>query len=141
MTAAIPLNAEQQRRYDAGSEIYKSMCVGCHQPDGTGKEKLAPSLVGSRYVTAPDPGAATRVLLAGKEGTLGLMPPLGSALTDEQIASVLTYIRREWAHTAAPVEPEDVLEIRGLTKTRTRPWTDPELQAIRGRGGAGRGVQ
>ena len=36
---------------------------------------------------------------------------------------------------------DDVLEIRGMTKTRTRPWTDAELQTIRGRGGAGRGVQ
>ena len=141
VTAAVPLNAEQQRRYDAGSDIYKSLCVGCHQPDGLGKEKIAPSLVNSRYVTAPDAGAAARVLLAGKEGTIGLMPPLGSALNDEQIASVLTYIRREWAHTGSPVEAEDVLEIRGMTKTRTRPWTDTELQAIRGRGGAGRGVQ
>jgi mono/diheme cytochrome c family protein/glucose/arabinose dehydrogenase len=141
--AAVPLNAEQQRRYDAGSDIYKSICVGCHQPDGRGKEKIAPSLVDSRYVTAPDAGAATRVLLAGKEGTIGLMPPLGSALNDEQIASVLTYIRREWAHTGSPVAPDDVTEVRGLTKTRTRPWTDPELATVGrgGRGGAGRGAQ
>lgn len=143
VTAAVPLTSEQQRRYDAGSDIYKSICVGCHQPDGRGKEKIAPSLVDSRYVTAPDAGAATRVLLAGKEGTIGLMPPLGSALNDEQIASVLTYIRREWAHTGSPVAPDDVVEIRGLTKTRTRPWTDPELQTVGrgGRGGAGRGAQ
>ncbi|MEN3339094.1 MAG: hypothetical protein V7647_2770, partial [Acidobacteriota bacterium] len=143
VAALVPLTAEQQRRYDAGSDIYKSVCVGCHQPDGKGKEKIAASLLDSRYVTGPDPGAAIRVLLAGKEGTIGLMPPLGSALNDEQIASVLTYIRREWGHTASPVSPDDVQEIRGLTQTRTRPWTDPELQAAGrgGRGGAGRGGQ
>ena len=143
VTAAVPLTAEQQRRYDAGADLYKSICVGCHQPDGKGKEKIAASLLDSRYVTGPDAGAATRVLLAGKEGTIGLMPPLGSALNDEQIASVLTYIRREWGHTASPVAPDDVTEIRGLTKTRTRPWTDEELQAAGrgGRGGAGRGGQ
>ena len=61
------------------------------------------------------------------------MPPLGGALNDEQIASVLTYIRREWGHTAPPVAPEDVLEIRGLTKTRTKPWTDAELATGTGR--------
>jgi hypothetical protein len=46
-----------------------------------------------------------------------------------------------WGHTAAPVAPEDVQEIRGLTKTRTKPWTDAELQQGRGRGAApaGRG--
>ena len=66
------------------------------------------------------------------------MPPLGGALNDEQIASVLTYIRREWGNTGTPVAAEDVREVRGLTKTRTRPWTDAEL-APAGRGGRGRG--
>ena len=28
------------------------------------------------------------------------MPPVGSALNDEQIAAVLTYVRREWGQTA-----------------------------------------
>jgi hypothetical protein len=69
------------------------------------------------------------------------MPPLGAALNDEQIASVLTYVRREWGNTAAPVAPDDVAETRGLTKTRTRPWTDAELPTG-GRGGrGGRGGQ
>jgi len=41
------------------------------------------------------------------------------------------------------VAPEDVQEIRGLTKTRTKPWTDAELQQGRGGRGAaaGRGGQ
>jgi mono/diheme cytochrome c family protein len=134
---AVPLRPEQQQRFDAGADLYKGICIGCHQADGRGKDKIAPSLVDSQYVTGLDAGVSARILLAGKEGAIGLMPPLGGSLTDDQIASVLTYIRREWGHTASPVEPEDVREIRGLTKTRTRPWTDPELQAVRG--GPGRG--
>ncbi|MDP9322506.1 MAG: c-type cytochrome [Acidobacteriota bacterium] len=137
---AVPLTPEQQHRFDEGADLYKSICIGCHQADGRGKDKIAPSLVDSRYVTGFDAGVPTRILLAGKEGAIGLMPPLGGSLTDDQIASVLTYVRREWGHTAPPVEPEDVREIRGLTKARTRPWTDPELQGGRGgRGGPGRG--
>jgi mono/diheme cytochrome c family protein/glucose/arabinose dehydrogenase len=131
------LTPVEEKRFAAGGEVYKNICVGCHQPDGRGKEKMAPPLVESRYATG-DPGAAARILLAGKEGPTGLMPPLGGALNDEQIASVLTYIRREWGNTGSPVSPEDVTEIRGLTKTRTRPWTDAELTAA-GRGGRGRG--
>ncbi len=146
VNTAPPLTAEQQKRFDAGAEIYKGICIGCHQADGRGKEKLAPSLVDSAYVKGASATIPIRILLSGKEGAIGLMPPLGGALSDEQIASVLTYIRREWGHTASPVEPEDVLEIRGLTKTRTKPWTDEEL--TQGRGGragapapAGRGGQ
>ena len=84
---------------------------------------------------APEASAATRIQLGGKEGQIGLMPPLAGALNDDQIASLLTYVRREWGHTASPVAPDDVREIRGLTKTRTRPWTDAELTLGRGRGG------
>jgi mono/diheme cytochrome c family protein/glucose/arabinose dehydrogenase len=138
VVTAAPLTAEEQKQFAAGSEVYKSVCLGCHQPDGRGKEKIAPSLVESRYTSGSDGGAATRILLAGKEGPIGLMPPLGGALSDEQIASVLTYVRREWGNTGAPVSVEDVREVRGLTKTRTRPWTDAELTpAGRGRGGRG----
>ena len=100
---------------------------------------MAPTLVGSRYVVSQDGGNAARILLGGKEGPVGLMPPLASALNDDQIAAVLTYIRREWGHTAPAIAPGDVKEIRGLTKTRTRPWTDAELpQGRGGRAGGGR---
>jgi mono/diheme cytochrome c family protein len=141
VVTAVPLTPEQQARFDAGSEVYKNMCVGCHQADGRGREKLAPSLVDSAFVKAPDAGATMRILLAGKEGSIGLMPPLGGGLTDDQIAAVLTYIRRDWGHTGSAVAPDDVKEVRGLTKTRTKPWTDAELQVGRGGRGPGRGGQ
>jgi hypothetical protein len=84
---------------------------------------------------------AQRIVLGGKEGDIGLMPPLAGTLNDQQIAAVLTYIRREWGHTASPVSPADVTETRGLTSTRTTPWTNQELLAgRRGGGGGGRGA-
>jgi mono/diheme cytochrome c family protein len=136
---APPLTGAEQERFANGSELYKNICIGCHQADGRGREKMAPSLVDSKYVTSTDAGNAARILLGGKEGPIGLMPPLASALGDEQIAAVLTYIRREWGHTASPVAPDEVKEIRGLTKTRRRPWTDAELP--QGRGGRAGGAQ
>jgi mono/diheme cytochrome c family protein len=60
------------------------------------------------------------------------MPPIGAAITDEQIASVLTYIRREWGHEATPVDPAAVKAVRAVTADRTRPWTDDELKALTG---------
>jgi len=136
VVTAAPLTPEQQKRFDAGAEIYKNICMGCHQDDGRGKEKLGANLVDSAFVNAPDPTASIRILVGGKEGTIGLMPPLGPALSDEQIAAALTYVRRAWGHTAAPVDPLNVMEVRGLTKGRTKPWTDQDLQtAGRGRGG------
>jgi mono/diheme cytochrome c family protein/glucose/arabinose dehydrogenase len=131
-----PLTAEEQKRFAAGAEIYKNLCIACHQPTGLGLEKVAPALVGSPLLVGNE-GAPIRIILGGKEGTTGLMPPL-SMLNDEQIASVLTYVRREWGNQAPAVTPESVLEIRGLTSTRKRPWTNEELLPAGRGGGAGR---
>jgi mono/diheme cytochrome c family protein/glucose/arabinose dehydrogenase len=132
-----PLTPEQQKQFAQGQEIYNNLCVACHQPDGQGREKIAPSLVNSRYLVG-DPSIAARIVLAGKEGQVGLMPPLGASLSDDQIAAVLTYLRREWGHTASPVAPADVKEIRAMTASRSRPWTEEEIsRLIGGRGGRG----
>ena len=138
VVTAPPLTPVQRARYDAGAEIYKNLCLGCHQEDGRGKDKLGGNLVGSPFVTAADAAAGIRILVGGKEGPIGLMPPLGPALTDEQIAAALTYVRRAWGHTASAVDPLNVMEVRSLSKARTKPWTDQELQAA-GRGGRGGG--
>ena len=122
-------------RFNTGQEVYKNICQACHQPDGRGQERLAPSLVGSP-LTLASPEVPARVLLNGKEGAVGLMPPVGSVLSDEQIAGVLTYIRREWGQDGSPVNAAQVREVRALTAARTRPWTDSELMEL---AGAGRG--
>jgi mono/diheme cytochrome c family protein len=128
--AVAPLTAEQQQRFVAGREVYQTLCAACHQPDGRGREHLAPSLVGSELALGPADIAA-RIVLGGKEGSTGLMPALGAALTDEQIAASLTYIRREWGHTAPAVDAATVKEIRALSAGRTRPWTAQELALVR----------
>jgi mono/diheme cytochrome c family protein len=133
-TPVRPLTAAEQRRFDAGQEIYRNLCQACHQPDGRGQDRLAPTLIGSALALARAEIPA-RILLHGKEGPVGLMPPVGSTLSDEQIASVLTYIRREWGQTGAPVDPPTVKAVRALTSDRTRPWTDAELTALPERGG------
>jgi len=56
--------------------------------------------------------------------------PTWSQLSDEQIASVLTYIRSEWGNAAPPISTEYVKSIREKTADRTEPWTSKELQAI-----------
>ena len=124
-----PLTAEEQRRYEAGAEVYRNVCQSCHQPDGRGQDRIAPSLIGSAFALGPAPIAA-RILLNGKEGPIGLMPPIGAAITDEQIASVLTYIRREWGQTGGPVDAATITTVRKLTADRTRPWTEAELRAM-----------
>ena len=132
----VPLTPEQQKLYDTGQTLFNSLCMACHGDDGKGREKLGPSLIGSPFALAA-PEVPIRILLQGKEGQVGLMPPLGATLTDEQIAGALTYIRRQWGNAAGAVDPNAVKDVRAATAGRTRPWTNDELTAI----GAGRGGQ
>jgi len=135
-TAIRPLTAAEQQTFEAGREVYRNVCQACHQPDGRGLERVAPPLVDSVLALAPAE-IASRILLNGKEGPIGLMPPIGSTLTDDQIAAVLTYIRREWGQTGDPVDTATVGTTRAQTASRTRPWTHDELLAMlpAGRGG------
>jgi mono/diheme cytochrome c family protein len=132
-----PLTAAEQQRFEAGREVYRNICQACHQSDGRGLARVAPPLVDSVLAVAPAEVTA-RILLNGKEGPVGLMPPIGATLTNEQIASVLTYVRREWGQTGDPVDPGTVEAVRAQTATRTRPWTDDELLTMMSRGRGGR---
>ena len=128
-SAVAPLSEAAQRRFEAGREIYRNICQACHQPDGRGQDRLAPTLIGSTLALA-SADVPVRILLNGKEGPVGLMPPIGSAFTDEQVTAVLTYVRREWGQDGTPVDPGTVAMVRQLTAGRTRPWTDQELLAL-----------
>jgi hypothetical protein len=77
-----------------------------------------------------DPGIPIRILLHGKEGAVGLMPAHGESMSDEEIAAVLTYVRRAWGQTASPVDSASVQQIRAATAGRTRAWTPAELGQI-----------
>jgi mono/diheme cytochrome c family protein len=131
----VPLTADQQKLFDAGRTVYNSLCTGCHQPTGTGMDGLAPALVDSEWVLG-SPDIPTRVIIHGLSGPIKVngqawnleMPPLGPALSDEQIAGVVTYIRREWEHNASPVTVGEVAKIREQYKTRTTTWTAEELK-------------
>jgi mono/diheme cytochrome c family protein len=124
-----PLSTAEQQRFNAGQEVYRNVCQACHQPDGRGQEKIAARLVNSTLALARA-DIPVRILLHGKEGAIGLMPPVGQVFTDEQIADVLTYIRREWGQGGSPVDPGVVKTVRAATAGRQRPWTDSELEAL-----------
>jgi mono/diheme cytochrome c family protein len=49
--------------------------------------------------------------------------PAAGFLTDEQLAAVLTYVRREWGNEASPVEPSDVARQRAAHAGRQDAWT------------------
>jgi mono/diheme cytochrome c family protein len=135
----VTRTAEQQARYDAGQKIYSQNCEGCHKDQGQGAPNEGAALAGSQFVSG-QAAVLVRIMTGGKEGSVGLMPPLGSTMTDDQVAQVLTYIRGSFGNTAAPVQPAEVKETRLMYSYRKTPWTEEELKAGRGgRGGGGGG--
>ena len=124
--AAVSMSAEEQRLFNAGQDIYRNMCAGCHSEQGRGLA-IAKDLAGSSYVTGR-PEILARILLSGKEGSVGLMPPAGAALSDDELASVMTFIRGSWENRASPIQAAMVSEWRAAYAHREVPWTDRELE-------------
>ena len=60
------------------------------------------------------------------------MVPWRSALTDDEIAAVLTYVRQnpDWGNKAPAVTAERVKALREKTKSRNQPYSPEELQKI-----------
>jgi mono/diheme cytochrome c family protein len=131
-----PLTEKETARFNLGKEIFEITCIACHQQHGLGQEGLAPPLVDSEWVSGSEERLA-RIVLHGLSGPITVkgevyeidMPSL-AVLDDQQIAAVLTYIRREWGHSFEPVEPELVEKVRALTGDRLQAWTEQELLKI-----------
>jgi len=110
-----------------GRESFLIHCAQCHQTDGSGMPRLAAPLRNSRWVLGREDLLA-RIVLNGLKGEL-LMPPMGT-LDDQQLAAILTYIRRAWGHDAAPISPAVIKRVRTESQGRQAPWTVNELAAL-----------
>lgn len=137
-TAVVPpLTAEEQARFDAGKILFTTVCATCHQVNGQGLDGLAPPLLDSEWVLGI-PERTIRIVLQGVRGPItvagrmhtGDMPAFG-IFDDDQVASVLTYVRREWGHTASPVTPAQVKSIRAATAGHTDAWSSQELMMVK----------
>jgi len=84
-----------------GQELFASVCAGCHGIDGQGLPNLGKDLIHSDFVHSMDDAALSNFIIAGRPmwdpaNTTGIeMPPRGGnpALTDEDIAAIVAYIR------------------------------------------------
>ncbi|MDQ8189198.1 c-type cytochrome [Roseibacillus persicicus] len=126
------LFAEEQ---PIGEQLYGLYCAACHGPDGKGAAGAPfPPLAGSEWVRG-DARRMVSVILHGLEEPIVVrsktydlqMPPQGSVLSDEQVASIVSFVRGSWGNREKPVSPELVAGVREATKEREGLWTAPEL--------------
>ena len=100
-----------------GKVIYNGTCMACHQTNGEGIANAFPPLASSDYLNE-DVKRAIDIVLNGKTGEITVNDKkynsimTKQALTDQEVASVLTYIYNSWENNKTVVSPSDVAEIR-----------------------------
>ncbi len=104
-------------RLQRGQQIFATICTACHQPTGLGIPNQFPPLAGSDFLNA-DKERAIRILLHGLQGPIVVngkefnnsMPQL--SLTDEDVASALTYVYGSFGNSGQDVTPAEVTLVR-----------------------------
>ncbi len=122
-----------------GKTVYETVCLACHQANGEGLPGAFPGLAGSEWVLEEGPGRLIRIVLQGLQGPIevkgqafnSVMVAWRSQLSDEDIASVLTYIRQEWGNDAGYVTPDQVAQVWSEVSDRgEEPWTADALLEV-----------
>jgi nitrite reductase (NO-forming) len=107
-----------------GEQVYGTTCAACHQPTGVGIAGVFPPLSRSDWLMA-DRDRAIGAVMHGLSGRItvngqaydGVMPAL--SLSDADIASVLTYVRRNFGNGASDVvSVADVARVRASGRFR-----------------------
>jgi len=89
-----------------GEQVFGTICAACHQANGKGLPPTFPPLDGSQVVLG-DKAGQIDIVLHGRPNTA--MAPFGGALSDADVAAVITYTRNSWGnHTGEAVQPAEV---------------------------------
>ena len=107
-----------------GEKVYKTVCLACHQADGEGVRRMAPTLSKTKWILGNKQALSKIVLNGLKGGEVEVdgdtfdnpMPPQATVLTDQQVADVLTYVRNSFGNKASAVTTAEVKAARGTTK-------------------------
>ena len=93
-----------------GEKVYAATCVACHQASGKGLPPAFPPLDGSKVVQGAKDNQIA-ILLNGRQGTA--MASF-KALTDVELAAVISYTRNSWGNkTGDAVMPADIKSAKG----------------------------
>ena len=104
------LSEEVLAMIEHGQETFERECAACHGPDGEGDFQAGfgiPALNENPLITAEEPLGAISTILTGRGGM-----PTFSGMDDEEIASLVTYLRQAWDNDAPHIEADMVEEVR-----------------------------
>ena len=98
-----------------GGKIYAAVCAACHMPNGSGVPSMQPALAGSATI-AGDTDRLINVILKGPAAVLpadrekfnNVMPPFAAVYNDADVASLINYLRKNFAPAAPAATPAQV---------------------------------
>lgn len=106
-----------------GNLLYASHCAQCHGANGQGRAPWLAPLAGNPNVLEQDPSSLINVTLNGTPFIVlhGIpapfpMPGFRTALNDQDVVDVVTYLRTAWCKDASSVTVEQVRKIRDETQ-------------------------
>jgi mono/diheme cytochrome c family protein len=110
-----------ERAMKRGAQVYERHCESCHGREGEGAPGAYPALAGNASLLADPAVNALRMVYAGgfPPSTAGNprpygMPPFYQDLSDDDVAAVVTFIRRSWGNAGAPVSQVEAARLRGV---------------------------
>lgn len=130
-----------KKQFPKGLQVFQNICKTCHGDDGNGIASLAPPLNQSSWVVG-DKRKLIAIVLYGLTGPVtvnnkiykapeisGEMPGLNTndELNEEDIAQVLSFIRKNWSNKAGIISVKDVEKVKQKFNGRQKPFTVEEL--------------
>ncbi|MGE5860753.1 MAG: c-type cytochrome [Ignavibacteria bacterium] len=129
VTAILVASAIRQKNYEQkrtasiilsiadGAKIYTTNCLTCHMADGGGVPRMNPPLVKTSLVLGSKEKLIDIILngMSRQEidgETYSNIMPSFAFLKDNEIADVLTYVRKSFGNNAGPVSESEVKKIR-----------------------------
>jgi mono/diheme cytochrome c family protein len=121
-----------------GKALFSSNCITCHQATGLGVPGQYPPLAGSEVELGDATNHLIAIVLKGLQGPVVVegkpfnnsMQAWEAQYTDQQFASILTYVRSDWGNNAPPITADMVKQIRAEFKDRKEQWTWPEIEKM-----------
>ena len=123
-----PAVAEKPPEKLNGSKLFQTNCASCHQENGKGITGLFPPLAGNPYLFKDEYpvlvvlfGLAGPIKVQGEEFKNSM--PSFSHLSDEEIASIINYIRKAWGNAKffkKGVTPQEVARYRNKKLTEEK---------------------
>ena len=108
----------------SGKGIYEKYCLTCHQADGGGVPNMNPPLIKTSYVLG-DRSRLIKVVLNGFSESVDIdgesyynVMPAHDFLKDQEIAAVLTYVRKNFTNKTTAISTAQVKAVRAINRKK-----------------------